>query len=53
MLTVIFTMCFMAIRQIPVSDQFQTIAQTIITFFFGTKVGEVMAQNRTVAPTVG
>lgn len=41
LLTIIFTVCFLAIRQIPVSEQFQSIAQIVVAFFFGTKAGEI------------
>lgn len=38
LLAVVFTMCYMAIQQIPVSEQFQSIVQTVVAFFLGTKV---------------
>lgn len=37
LLGIILTVCLLAIGQIPVSDQFQSIAQSVVAFFFGTK----------------
>lgn len=45
LLAIVFTMCYMAIRQIPVSEQFQSIAQMVVAFFLGTKVNTPIQSN--------
>jgi hypothetical protein len=38
LLVLVFTVCYLAIRGIPVSEQFQSVAIMVVSFFFGTKV---------------
>lgn len=41
LLTLVITACALALLQLPVSDQFQSVITTVVAFFFGTKVGKV------------
>lgn len=52
LLAVIFTACYLAIAQIPVSEQFQAIAQGLLSFFCGMKAGQTMTQQQAVPPQV-
>jgi len=47
---IIFTVCYLAIAQIPVSEQFQSIAQIVVAFFFGMKAGQTMESNKAPLP---
>ena len=51
LMLVVFTACLMAVYQIPVSENFQSLATVIVSFFFGAKAGEKLSQPQ--APALG
>ena len=45
LLLLVITVCYLAIRSIPVSEQFQSVAIMVVSFFFGTKVNTTEQSN--------
>ena len=46
LLMLIMTICFLSIRQIPVPQELNNIVTIVVSFFFGTKAGDIVSGGK-------